>query len=60
MNIYGNEKADEKAKVDLKLRTVHDEAITSLSFLKRKVKECCLNNWQKEWQNLKIKCKHYQ
>ena len=37
MNIYGNEKADEKAKLNLKLRIVHHEAITSLNFLKRKV-----------------------
>ena len=37
MNIYGNEKADEKVKLSSKLRTVHYKAITSLSFLKRKV-----------------------
>ncbi len=49
MNIYSNEKADEKAKLRLKLRTVHHEAITLLSFLKRKVQECCLDDWQKEW-----------
>ena len=60
MNIYGNEKADEKAKLGSKLRTVHHEAITSLSFLKRKVQECCLDDWQKEWQNSKNKDKHYQ
>ncbi len=60
MNIYSDEKADEKAKVGLKLRTVHHEAITSLNFLKRKVKECCLNDWQKDWQNSKNKGKRYQ
>jgi hypothetical protein len=60
MNVYGNEKADEKAKLGSKLRTVHHEAITSLSFLKRKVQECCLDDWQKEWQNSKNKGKHYQ
>ncbi len=49
MNIYGNEKADEKVKFGSKLRTVHHEAVTSLSFLKRKVQECCLDDWQKEW-----------
>ena len=49
INVYGNEKADEKAKFGLKLRTVHHEAITSLNFLKRKVQECCLDDWQKEW-----------
>ncbi len=37
MNIYDNEKADEKAKLSLKLRTVHHEVITLLNFLKRKV-----------------------
>ena len=49
MNVYGNEKADEKVKLGLKLRTVYHEAITLLSFLKRKVQECCLDDWQKEW-----------
>ncbi len=37
MNVYGNEKDDEKVKLDLKLRIVYHEVITSLSFLKRKV-----------------------
>ncbi len=44
MNIYGNEKADEKVKFGLKLRIVYHEAIT-LSLLKRKVQECCLDDW---------------
>ena len=48
MNIYGNERADEKAKLRSKLKTIHHEAITSLNFLKRKVQEYCLDNWQKE------------
>ncbi len=60
MNVYDNEKADKKAKLGSKLRTVHHEAITSLSFLKRKVQECCLDDWQKEWQNSKNKGKYYQ
>ncbi len=60
MNIYDNEKTDEKVKFGSKLRTVHHKTITSLSFLKRKVQECCLNNQQKKQQNLKNKGKHYQ
>ena len=60
MNTYSNEKADEKVKLGLKLRIVYYEAITSLSFLKRKVQEYCLDNQQKEQQNLKNKSKHYQ
>ena len=48
MNIYGNKKADEKVKLGSKLRTVYHEVITSLNFLKRKVQECCLDDWQKE------------
>ena len=48
MNIYNNKKANEKVKLNLKLRTVYHKAITSLSFLKRKVQECCLHDWQKE------------
>ncbi len=48
MNIYSNKKADKKVKFGLKLKTVYYEIITSLSFLKRKVQEYCLNNWQKK------------
>ncbi len=48
MNIYNNKRANEKAKLGSKLRTVHHETITSLSFLKRKVQECCLDDWQKK------------
>ncbi len=44
MNIYDNKRADEKVKFGLKLRTVYHEVITSLSFLKRKVQECCLDD----------------
>jgi len=44
MNIYNNEKADERAKLGSKLKTVHHEAITSLNFLKRRVQEYCLDN----------------
>ncbi len=47
MNIYGNEKTDKKTKLGLKLRTVYDKTITLLSFLKRKVQDCCLDDWQK-------------
>ncbi len=45
MNIYGNEKADEKVKLDLKLRIIYYEAITSLKYIKRKVQKCCLDDW---------------
>ncbi len=48
MNIYNNKKTDEKAKLNSKLRTVHHKTITSLSFLKRKVQEYYLDNWQKK------------
>ncbi len=48
MNIYSNKRADEKVKLKLKLRTVYHEAITLLNFLKRKVQEYCLDDWQKE------------
>ncbi len=44
MNVYSNKKADENVKLDSKLRTVHHEVITLLSFLKRKVQEYCLND----------------
>ncbi len=45
MNIYSNKRADEKAKLRLKLRTIYYKAINSLNFLKRKVQECCLDDW---------------
>ena len=48
MNIYGNERTDEKVKLRLKLRTVYYKVITSLNFLKRKVQECCLNDYKKK------------
>ncbi len=44
MNIYGNKKTNKKVKLKLKLRTVYYKAITSLSFLKKKVQECCLDD----------------
>jgi len=44
MKVYGNEKANKKAKLGSKLRIVYHETITSLSFLKRKVQECYLDN----------------
>ena len=44
MNIYGNKRADEKVKLKSKLKTVHYKTITSLSFLKRKVQEYCLDD----------------
>ncbi len=55
MNIYDNERADEKAKLRSKLRTIYYEAITSLSFLKRKVQECCLDDWQKSGKIQRIR-----
>ncbi len=48
MNIYDNKKANKKAKLKSKLRTVYYKTITSLNFLKRKVQEYCLHDWQKE------------
>ncbi len=44
MNIYGNERADKKAKLGLKLKTIHHEAITSLNFLKKKIQKYCLDD----------------
>ncbi len=55
MNIYGNEKADEKVKLGSKLRTVHHEVITPLSFLKRKVQECCLDAGKKSGKIQRIR-----
>ena len=58
MGIEGNEEADKAAKSGtLKPCSVSD-ACVSLSFVKRKIKENCLLNWQRIWETQKVG-KHY-
>src|SRR5204862_2889522 len=53
MNIYGNEYADEAAKKGTKLQKISLEKYVSLAFIKRKIKESSLNEWQIEYEKSK-------
>ena len=49
-SIFGNEQADELAKKGLSA-TRSPEAYTSISFLKRQLKELDVENWKTNWEN---------
>ena len=49
--IQGNEHADRLAKADLRRQA--KDPLTSLSYLKRKVKEEILARWKQEWKETK-------
>jgi len=51
MNIHGNEYADRAAKKGTKLQKISLEKYVSLAFIKRKIKESSLNEWQTEYEN---------
>jgi ribonuclease HI len=59
MNIRGNELADKAAKKGTKLQRAAIESYISLAFIKRKIKESALTDWNKDWQDSKNKGKHY-
>jgi ribonuclease HI len=59
MNIKGNELADKAAKKGTKIQRTIAESYISLAFVKRQVKEAALSDWNKMWQDSKIKGKHY-
>ena len=52
MNIHGNEYADRAAKKRTELQKISLEKYVSLAFIKRKIKESSLNEWQTEYENL--------
>jgi hypothetical protein len=52
MNIQGNEYADKAAKKGIELQKISLEKYVSLAFIKRKIKESSLNEWQTEYENL--------
>ena len=52
MNIHGNEYADKAAKKGTELQKISLEKYVSLAFIKRKIKESSLNEWQTEYENL--------
>jgi len=49
MNITGNEKADQAAKKETESQQTNSEKYVSLSFIKRKIKESALIEWEKEY-----------
>ncbi len=59
MNIKRNKLADKAAKNETKLQRSIAKSYTSLTFIKRKVKESALTKWHKIWQVFKNKDKHY-
>ena len=59
MNIRGNELADKAAKKGTELQYVTPESYISLAFIKRKIKEIGLTNWNEIWSDSKSKGKHY-
>ena len=58
MNIQGNEYANKVIKKRTKLQKISLEKYVSLVFIKRKIKESSLNEWQTEYENSK-KGKYY-
>src|SRR5437762_2473120 len=59
MNIRGNELADKAAKKGTELQYVNPESYISMAFIKRKIKETGLIDWNEIWLNSKSKGKHY-
>ena len=53
MNITGNEKTDQAAKKGTELQQASAEKFVSLSFIKRKIKESALTEWQQEYAKMK-------
>ncbi len=49
MNIIGNEKADQAARKGTELQKICAEKYVSFSFIKRKIKESALLEWQQEY-----------
>src|SRR5207247_5859125 len=52
MNIKGNELADQAAKKGTELQKISTEKYISLSFIKRKIKESALLEWQEEYAKI--------
>ena len=59
MNIKGNELADKAVKRGTELQHVTPESYISLAFVKRKIREIGLANWNDIWSNSTLKGKHY-
>ena len=59
MNINKNELANKAAKKETKLQKTAIESYISIAYIKRKVKESALIDWNNIWQASKAKEKHY-
>ena len=59
MNIKRNELADKAAKKETKLQRITIESYISIAYIKRKVKESALIDWNNIWQASKVKEKYY-
>ena len=59
MNIKENKLADKAAKKGTELQHVTPESYISLTFVKKKIKETGLANWNDIWIDSTTKGKHY-
>ena len=59
MNIRENKLADKAVKKETKLQYIISESYTFITFIKRKIKEAGLADWNKIWSNSKLKDKYY-
>ena len=60
MNIKGNELANKAAKKETELQYISSKSYISLAFIKRKIKETGLIDWNNTWLEFKLKDKHYK
>jgi hypothetical protein len=60
INIKGNELADKAAKKGTELQHITPESYISLAFIKRKIREKGLLEWNIIWSDFKLKGKHYK
>ena len=60
MNIKENKLADKATKKGTELQYISPENYISLAFIKRKIRETGLINWNNIWLEFKSKGKHYK
>ena len=60
MNIKGNELIDKAAKKGTELQYIFLKSYISLAFIKRKIRETGLIDWNNTWLEFKLKGKYYK
>jgi len=60
MNIKGNELANKAAKKEIELQYISLKSYISLAFIKRKIRETGLIDWNNTWLESKSKDKYYK